>query len=77
MLAQHQDKFFEEILAYNYGQVAERINDHVQSHLRKRKSTAQVTSIEDMQKLVENFPEFKQGERNVTKHFKILEELRK
>ena len=30
-----------------------------------------------MQRVIENFPEFKKGERNTTKHFNILEELRK
>lgn len=27
--------------------------------------------------MIENFPEFKKGERNTTKHFNVLEELRK
>ena len=30
-----------------------------------------------MQRVIENFPEFKKGERNTTKHFNIFEELRK
>lgn len=30
-----------------------------------------------MQRVIENFPEFKKGERNTTKHFNVLEELRK
>lgn len=30
-----------------------------------------------MQRIIENFPEFKKGERNTSKHFNILEELRK
>lgn len=30
-----------------------------------------------MQRIIENFPEFKKGERNTTKHFNILEELRR
>ena len=30
-----------------------------------------------MQRIIENFPEFKKSERNTTKHFHILEELRK
>ena len=30
-----------------------------------------------MQRIIENFPEFKKSERNTTKHFNILEELRK
>jgi len=29
-----------------------------------------------MQRIIENFPEFKKSERNTTKHFNILEELR-
>jgi vacuolar protein sorting-associated protein 45 len=29
-----------------------------------------------MQKLIENFPEFKQGERNCTKHFNLIEAIR-
>ena len=29
-----------------------------------------------MQRIIENFPEFKKGERNTSKHFTMLEELR-
>ena len=30
-----------------------------------------------MQRIIDNVPEFKKGERNTSKHFHILEELRK
>ena len=30
-----------------------------------------------MQRVIENFPEFKQSQRNTTKHFNILEELKR
>ena len=30
-----------------------------------------------MQRIIENFPEFKKGERNTSKHFNVLEEMRK
>lgn len=30
-----------------------------------------------MQRVIENFPEFKKGERNTTKHFNLLEELKR
>lgn len=30
-----------------------------------------------MQRVIENFPEFKKGERNTTKHFNLLEEINK
>lgn len=29
-----------------------------------------------MQRVIENFPEFKKGERNTSKHFNLLEEMR-
>jgi vacuolar protein sorting-associated protein 45 len=45
--------------------------------LQNKKSQAQFSTIEDMQRIIENFPEFKKGERNTSKHFNILEELRK
>lgn len=60
----------------NYGEVTEEIQRHVQSYLQKKQSSAKFTSIEDMQKLIENFPEFKQGERNCTKHFNLIEAIR-
>ena len=61
----------------NYGEVAEEIHSLVQRFLTNKKSQAQFKSIEDMQRVIENFPEFKQSERNTTKHFNILEELRR
>jgi hypothetical protein len=30
-----------------------------------------------MQRVIENFPEFKKSERSTTKHFNILEEVRR
>jgi len=30
-----------------------------------------------LSRIIENFPEFKKGERNTTKHFTLLEELKK
>ena len=30
-----------------------------------------------MQRVIENFPEFKASQRNTTKHFNILEELKR
>lgn len=38
---------------------------------------AQFKTIEDMQRMIENFPEFKQSERCTTKHFNIFQELKK
>ncbi len=77
VLSCEDDKFFNKIMYKNFGEVAEDIHNLVQEFLTNKKSQAQFKSIEDMQRIIENFPEFKQGERNTTKHFHILEELRK
>mmetsp|Transcript_32680 Transcript_32680/g.23614 ORF Transcript_32680/g.23614 Transcript_32680/m.23614 type:complete len:103 (+) Transcript_32680:912-1220(+) len=61
----------------NYGEVAESIHKLVQKFLTDKQSQAQFKSIEDMQRVLENFPEFKKNERNTTKHFTLLEEMRK
>jgi len=61
----------------NFGDVANAIHNMVQQFLQTKKSQAQFNTIEDMQRIIENFPEFKKGERNTTKHFTLLEELKK
>jgi len=61
----------------NYGEVAEEVHNLVQKFLKNKQSQAQFKSIEDMQRVIENFPEFKKGERNTTKHFNLLEEINK
>jgi len=61
----------------NFGDVANAIHNMVQQFLQTKKSQAQFNTIEDMQRIIENFPEFKMGERNTTKHFTLLEELKK
>jgi len=76
VISQHDDDFFKKIMFKNYGEVAESIQQHVQSYLKSKQSNANFKTIEDMQKLIENFPEFKQGERNCTKHFNLIEAIR-
>ena len=61
----------------NYGEVAEEVHNLVQKFLKNKQSQAQFKSIEDMQRVIENFPEFNKGERNTTKHFNLLEEINK
>ena len=55
----------------NFGEVAEDIHNLVQEFLQNKQSQAQFKSIEDMQRIIENFPEFKKSERNTSKHFLV------
>ena len=77
VLSSDEDNFYKKIMYKNFGEVAEDIHNLVQEFLTNKQSQAQFTSIEDMQRIIDNFPEFKKSERNTSKHFHILEELRK
>ena len=77
VLSPDEDKFYRRIMYKNFGEVAEDIHNLVQEFLTNKQSQAQFSSIEDMQRIIDNFPEFKKSERNTSKHFHILEELRK
>ena len=77
VLSSEDDRFYRKIMYKNFGEVAEDIHNLVQDFLKNKQSQAQFKSIEDMQRIIDNFPEFKKGERNTSKHFHILEELRK
>lgn len=77
VLSCHDDEFFRNVMFANFGEVADAIHELVQKFLQNKKSQAQFSTIEDMQRVIENFPEFKKGERNTTKHFNLLEELRR
>ncbi|ETO16481.1 vacuolar protein sorting-associated protein [Reticulomyxa filosa] len=70
------DKFFEENLMKNYGEFAETTQRYVQQFAAKRKETCGLKTIEDMQKFVENYPEFLAEQGSVSKHLAVVHELR-
>jgi vacuolar protein sorting-associated protein 45 len=70
-----QDEFFGKNMYKNYGEMAEELNRLVNEFKEKNKSQAKVESIEDMQRFMETYPEFKKYSGNVTKHVNIMSEL--
>lgn len=48
VISQHDDDFFKQIMFKNYGEVAESIQQHVQTYLKNKQSTANFKTIEDM-----------------------------
>lgn len=71
------DDFFEANMYLNYGQLGDNLNNLVQDFKIKSQSQAKVESIEDMQRFMESYPEFKKFSGNVTKHVNIVSELKK
>jgi len=75
VLCQQEDPFFRKIMHKNMGESAEAIHNLVNEFLKNKNSNAQMASIEDMQRVLEQFPEFKKSQRVSTKHFNVLQEI--
>ena len=59
----------------NLGDLGANIKDYVTDYQGKSKSTAQIESISDMKKFVEEYPEFRKMSGNVSKHVALVSEL--
>lgn len=71
------DEFFRNNMYENYGEIGNNLNTIVEEFKTKNKSQAKVESIEDMQRLMENYPEFKQAQGNMNKHLNIMSEVKR
>ncbi len=69
------DNFFKENMYANYGDLGLAIKKLVDDFQTVSKINKQINSIEDMQKFVESFPEFRQHSGNVSKHVALMSEL--
>lgn len=77
VLACYDDDFFKQVMYHNFGDVANAIDTLVKRFLQNKNSQAQCKTIEDMQRVIQNFPEFKKSERNTAKHSYLVDELRR
>ena len=69
------DTFFKENMYANYGDLGSAIKRLVDDFQTVSRMNKQIDSIEDMQKFVESFPEFRQQSGNVSKHVALMSEL--
>lgn len=59
----------------NFGDLGGNIKDYVQQYQSKTKSNANIESIADMKRFVEEYPEFRKLSGNVSKHVTLVGEL--
>ena len=59
VISGEDDLFYRKVMHTNFGDLSGEIQNHVNKFLQTKKSAAQFNSIEDMQRVIENFPEFK------------------
>jgi len=70
-----QDQFYEENVLANFGDLGVSIKKYVEDYQKKTKTTAKIESIEEMQKFVDQYPEFRKLSGNVSKHVAVVHEL--
>merc|ERR1712151_1397523 len=70
-----QDQFYDENVSANFGDLGFSIKQHVEDYQAKTKNTAKIESIEEMQRFVDQYPEFRKLSGNVSKHVAVVHEL--
>lgn len=74
-LSQDQDPFFKKNMYLNFGDLGGNIKDYVEQYQSKSKTTANIESITDMKRFIEDYPEFRKLSGNVSKHVTLVSEL--
>jgi len=75
VLSQDQDPFFKKNMYLNFGDLGGNIKDYVEQYQSKTKNNANLESISDMKRFIEEYPEFRKLSGNVSKHVTLVSEL--
>ncbi|KAJ9150849.1 Vacuolar protein sorting-associated protein 45 [Pleurostoma richardsiae] len=75
VLSPDQDLFFKKNMYLNFGDLGGNIKDYVEQYQSKTKSNANIESISDMKRFIEEYPEFRKLSGNVSKHVTLVSEL--
>ncbi|KAL2020261.1 hypothetical protein VTK56DRAFT_8585 [Thermocarpiscus australiensis] len=75
VLSQDQDPFFKKNMYLNFGDLGSNIKDYVEQYQSKTKNNANIESIADMKRFIEEYPEFRKLSGNVSKHVTLVSEL--
>ncbi len=75
VLSQDQDPFFKKSMYSNFGDLGGSIKDYVEQYQSRTKNNANIESIADMKRFIEEYPEFRKLSGNVSKHVTLVSEL--
>ncbi|KAF4416795.1 Mitochondrial translation optimization protein 1 [Colletotrichum fructicola] len=75
VLSQDQDPFFKKNMYLNFGDLGGNIKDYVEQYQSKTQNNANIESISDMKRFIEEYPEFRKLSGNVSKHVTLVLEL--
>lgn len=75
VMSPNQDQFLDDNLVSNFGDLGQNIKKYVETYQKQTKNTARIESIEEMQRFVDEYPEFRKLSGNVSKHVAVVHEL--
>lgn len=75
VLSQDQDPFFMKNMYLNFGDLGGNIKDYVSQYQSRTQNNADIESISDMKRFIEEYPEFRKLSGNVSKHVTLVSEL--
>ncbi|KAK2070141.1 hypothetical protein P8C59_004665 [Phyllachora maydis] len=75
VLSPDQDPFFKKNMYLNFGDLGGNIKEYVEQYQSKTKNNADIESITDMKRFIEEYPEFRKLSGNVSKHVTLVSEL--
>lgn len=77
VLSSEQDAFFKANMYENFGDIGMSIKRMVDDFQQVAKSNQNLQTIEDMAKFVDNYPEYRKQQGNVSKHVTLVTEMSK
>jgi len=75
VMSPNQDQFLDDNLVSNFGDLGVNIKQYVETYQKQTKNTAKIESIEEMQRFVDEYPEFRKLSGDVSKHVAVVHEL--
>lgn len=75
VLSHDQDSFFKKNMYLNFGDLGGNIKEYVEQYQSKTQNNANIESITDMKRFIEEYPEFRKLSGNVSKHVTLISEL--
>mmetsp|Transcript_58718 Transcript_58718/g.156972 ORF Transcript_58718/g.156972 Transcript_58718/m.156972 type:complete len:562 (-) Transcript_58718:10-1695(-) len=75
VMSPEQDSFYRDNRFSNFGDLGTNIGVYVEEYQKQTANTCKIESIEDMQRFVDDYPEFRKLSGNVSKHVAVVHEL--
>lgn len=77
VLNETQDKFYENSMFSNFGELSHSLKDYINKYKQKTKTNSSISTIKDMKFFLENYPEFRKISLNLSKHMLLSSNIDK